>query len=147
MKLAKSRLKTNSQPKTRKSLPRKKISFGGINNYLELIPTLTMAMICYFLLWMMMRFIHPQLIQNWIFPNSFLPFHLIFGLGNFFLFSFLSRRKFWGFFFSVFFGWLVFLKLQKIDIDIWGVGSAIALTIGASFWWSLISFFSKKNNN
>jgi len=146
MSLAKSRLKTDSQLKTREPLPKKRIVSGAINNYLELIPTLTMAMFCYFLLWLMIKFVHPQLVQNWIFPNSFLPFHLIFGLGNFFLFSFISRRKFWGFFFSVLFGWLIFLKLQRIEIDIWGIGSAVALSIGASFWWSLISFFSKKNN-
>ena len=95
-------------------------------------------------LWGVMQYVYPETFQNWIFPNSYLPFHLLFGISNFFLFSFLTHRKFWGFFLTVFIGWIVFLKLQNITLDTWGLGSAFVLSIGASFWWSILNWFEKK---
>lgn len=148
MKQARSRLKkdfSSQQPikNSRQAIKPKVSRNETIQNYLQLIPTLTMAMLCYFGLWLLIKFIYPSSIQNWIFPNSYLPFHLLFGLGNFFLFSFISRRKIWGFMVSVLIGWLVFLKLQQIEIDFWAISSSFILAITASFWWMILQFFNK----
>ncbi|MFZ5437943.1 MAG: hypothetical protein ACOZAK_02730 [Patescibacteria group bacterium] len=150
MQLAKSRLKNTSlvQPAIKNREPlnkQQKKTLQPLQNYLQLIPTLTMAMLCYFGLWLLIKFIHPTVIQNWIFPNSYLPFHFLLGLGNFFLFSFLGRRKIWGFFSSVLLGWLAFLQLQQIELDFWAIGSSLVLAITASFWWLVIKIFNKGN--
>jgi hypothetical protein len=147
MNQARSRLNRNlTSHQESKRASRKDRKFpSSIKKYINLIPTLTTAMFAYFLLWLMMNSIHPTKIQSWLFPNSYLPFHILFGLANFFLFSFLFQRKIWGFFFSIIIGWLLFLKLQQINIDFWGLTSAISLSIVASFWWIIIKFISKKN--
>lgn len=148
MSQARSRLKRNttSQQETKRVVKKSKKTPATLKQYLDLIPTLTVAMFSYFLLWLLMNYIHPTKIQNWIFPNSYLPFHILFGLANFFLFSFLFQRKIWGFFISIFIGWLLFLKLQQIELDFWSIIVAFTLATGASFWWMILKFFSKKNN-
>ncbi len=154
MQLARSRLNRNQpdqvthpiQVNKHNNIKQKKLS-NLLKAYLKLIPTLTIAMISYFLLWLLINYIYPEKIQNWLFPNSYLPFQLLLGLGNFFLFSFIGKRKLWGFFASVLIGWLVLLKLQKITIDFWAITSALTLATIASFWWLIIQHFNQKKTN
>jgi hypothetical protein len=154
MQLARSRLNRNQpdqvthhlQVNKPANLKNKKLG-NLVKDYLKLIPTLTIAMISYFLLWLLINYVYPEKIQNWLFPNSYLPFQLLLGLGNFFLFSFIGKRKLWGFLSSVLLGWLVLLKLQKITIDFWAVLSAVSLALVASFWWLIIQHFNRKKRN
>ncbi|NCN45498.1 MAG: hypothetical protein COU63_02765 [Candidatus Pacebacteria bacterium CG10_big_fil_rev_8_21_14_0_10_36_11] len=147
MQLARSRL--NRQPVQQNHIVKPKLNLSWLEKWLKesfnLIPTLFIAIGFYLGLWFLMQNVQPTLIQNWIFPNSYLPFHLILGIGNFFFFSFLTHRKFWGFFWSVLIGWLIFIKLQQINLDFWGIGSGLILAIGSSFWWSLVNHFKKTN--
>lgn len=147
MQQARSRLsKTTKIDRSPDKLREKKktISSKWIKDSIQLLPTLVIAILGYMTLWGVMQYVYPETFQNWIFPNSYLPFHFLLGISNFFLFSFLTHRKFWGFFLTVFVGWIIFLKLQNITLDIWGIGSAVILAIGASFWWSLLNLFGNK---
>jgi len=147
MELARSRLKRNLEqtpPRIKPSARKFQLKTSFVKDYLKLIPTLTMAMLGYFLLWLLLNFIYPNQIRNWFFPNSYLPFHLILGFSNFFLFSFISQRKLWGFFFSVLIGWLMFLQLQQINFDFLSLVSALGLAIFASFWWQVLQRFNQK---
>ncbi|KKU18499.1 MAG: hypothetical protein UY13_C0002G0208 [Candidatus Pacebacteria bacterium GW2011_GWB1_47_8] len=76
--------------------------------------------------------IHPDQISNILLPNSFIPLHLLFFGGNFFLFTFLTLRKRWGLFIALAIEWLVVLKLQEVTLDIWAILSAVI--IGGGGW-------------
>lgn len=109
-----------------------------LSNSFRYIPTLLTSLFFYGALATMMHFVHPTQIQNWLFPKSYLSFHFLLALGNFFFFTFLFQRKFLGWVTTICIGWLLFLSLQNINLDFWAVGSALVLSLFSGLWYSLI---------
>lgn len=109
-----------------------------LSNSFRYIPTLLTSLFFYGALATMMHFVHPTQIQNWLFPKSYLIFHLLLALGNFFFFTFLFQRKFLGWGAMIFVGWLFFLHLQNIALDFMALGSAVILSLFSGIWYSFI---------
>lgn len=119
-----------------KSAP--KVSFAGIKKHTRFLPLLILAALCYTSVFLVVTRVQPEVIQNWLLPDSFLPFHLFLGLGNFFFFTFVTLRKRWGVFAALGIQWLLFLKLQGFTLDLWAWGSAALIGAGgytAGNWW------------
>jgi hypothetical protein len=93
-------------------------------------PLLAVALIGYVATVWLVTSIRPAFIQHWLFPDSFLPFHILFFFANFFFFTFLTVRKRWGLFIALTMQWLLLLKLQNFAMDGWAVGSALIIGAG-----------------
>lgn len=114
------------------------LSLKSLTTYLRFLPLLLFAAIFYAALAWLITHVHPTQIKSWLLPNSFIPFHVLLLLGNFFLFTFLTLSKRWGIFVALAIEWLVFLKLQNFTLDVWAWSSAIAIGTGgywARTWW------------
>lgn len=141
MQKARSRLKKpttppSHQPIVRRSLP--SVSLAPLKKRAQFLPLLISAGVMYGGLAQLLTKVRPELIENWPLPKTYLPFHLLLGLGNFFFFTFLTLKKRWGIFAALGIQWLFFLKLQNISLDLWAWGSALAIGAGGyslRTWW------------
>lgn len=107
--------------------------YTAITVRLKYWPLLIMALFCYAGTVLLVTRVHPETIQHWVFPDSFLPFHILLFLSNFFFFTFLTVSKRWGVFLAISLQWLCILKLQNFLLDGWAFLSALALGIGG-YW-------------
>jgi len=128
---ARSRLKSSA------TTHQTKRSSGGSHSkttlkYVKHTPLLLFAAAFYAGLYWLLTTIRPEQIKNILLPDSYIPLHLLFFGGNFFLFMFLTVSKRWGIFIALAIEWLLFLKLQEIKLDMWALASA--LIIGAGGW-------------
>lgn len=81
--------------------------------YLTHLPTLVIAVIGHWLLFLLLIRVRPSQVQNILIPNSYLPIVVLFFLSQFFLWSyiFLHRRR--GLFAALLSTTVVFLRLQS----------------------------------
>jgi hypothetical protein len=84
----------------------------------------------------LMHYISPQLVQNWLWPNSYLPMQILVFAGNFFTFTFLTLHKKLGLALSLFCGSLLFLHLQAVQLD-W-LAVALAAILSSTLFWLLL---------
>lgn len=119
-----------------KSAP--KVSFEGVKSRARFLPLFGVALVAYGgIFWLITR-ISPEQVRDWLFPGSFIPFHILLASGNFFFFTFVTLRKRWGVFAALGIQWLLFLKLQGFTLDLWAWGSAGLIGAGGYFlrtWW------------
>lgn len=54
---------------------------------------LVVAILSYFLLYLLLNKVYPGQIQNFLWPNSYLPFFITLFVGNFFLITFIFLDK------------------------------------------------------
>jgi hypothetical protein len=113
MQKAKSRL--SSQPDSAPRAPHQKTAFA-FNSHLRYLPTLLLSLPFYGVLYYLFHQISPTQIQHILFPNSYMPLHVVFFLANGFLFSFLFINTRRGFLLSAVTTILLFLKLQLFII-------------------------------
>ncbi len=126
---ARSRLKqqTSSRRSSRQSIQ----LWQPIRERLQFLPLLVLAGGFYAgLLWLINTF-HPEEVRNFLLPNSFLPFHVLLFIANFFLLTFLTLSRRWGLLLTTVIAWLLFLKLQNFTLDIWAWGSAVLMGVTA----------------
>lgn len=95
--------------------------------YSPYLPTLFVGVALYIVVGYILLNVHPTSWQNILFPNSYLPFHLVLFLANFFVFSFLLLSSRRGYLAACVLGILVFLKLQQVQLPLELLG---ALVIG-----------------
>jgi len=106
----------------------------------QFIPLLILATLFYIAVYWLLTNIHPIKISNLILPNSYLPFHVLLWLANFFLFTFLTLSKRWGLLIALVIQWLLFLKLQNFNLDWWTWGSALIvgmISCGLRMLWKI----------
>jgi hypothetical protein len=125
---ARSRLKTAPSRHTSRSITLP--SLKPLRGYFRHLPLLILAAPFYAGLYWLLTNVRPDQVKNWLLPNSYLPFHVLFFLGNFFFFTFLTLSKRWGIFIALALEWLIFLKFQDVTWDIWALGSALLLGAG-----------------
>lgn len=105
-----------------RSLPSTRVGSGAnrrltwLPKYDQHIPTLVLALLSYAAVGYLVFNIHPGSIQNWLFPNSYLPFHLLWFTANFFLFSFLLLNSRRGYLVAFFLAIVGFLTLQSFKL-------------------------------
>lgn len=113
-------------------------SLAGAHKYVRFTPLLLMAALSYSGVAWLVTHIPPERVQNWLLPDSYLPFHIPLFLGNFFLCTFVTLSKRWGILIALTVAWLFFLKLQGFTLDLWAWGSALLLGGGGyalRTWW------------
>ncbi len=111
---ARSRLKSKKEPYFQK--------------YLHFVHCFFIALLTYFLLYLLLSKIYPHQIQNFIFTNSYLPFFLLLFLANFFLFTFLFLNKKIGLSIAFSINLLLYCKINHLLFN-WSNVLIIALLI------------------
>lgn len=89
-----------------------------LKKHLHYILSLFIALIAYFLLYLLISKIYPSQIQNFIFKNSYLPFFLLTFIANFFLFTFLLLNKNLGLIIAFFINLMLYFKIVNISFDL-----------------------------
>ncbi|HOZ03396.1 MAG TPA: hypothetical protein PKX78_02775 [Candidatus Woesebacteria bacterium] len=84
------------------------------------------AGVCYLLILLILRFVYPERLANFIVSGSYLPLHLLFFLGNLSLMVAISRSWLLAILFSFGIETLLFFKLQQIQLE-WSVVLTIML--------------------
>lgn len=119
---AKSRL--NNQPETKQQVdfsPRKERNKFGDRNlsfrkYFAHLPTLFIAIFIYVLFFLFINGVDPQMVEDLILPNSYLPFIFLFYFANFFFLSFVFLNSKRGLFYSGLSTLIIFFKFQSVII-------------------------------
>lgn len=133
-----SRLRTSSPQRLQETWRRHRADFQSSTQELRSSiavrftywPLLVLAAMFYAGTALLLTRLHPEAVRHWLFPDSFLPFHILLFLGNFFFFTFLTVRKRWGLFLALSFQWLLILKLQGFLLDGWALLSASLIGAG-----------------
>lgn len=99
----------------RSRLKPKKPSF--LEKYFQHIFCLLIALFAYFLIYLLLNKIYPTQIQNFLFKNSYLPLILLIFIANFFLFTFFSLNKRFGFIVAFLISLLFYFKISNIFFD------------------------------
>ena len=98
-------------------------------------PLLVLSILFYFGIFLLLHYVHPALIQNYLFNNSYLPLQVIFFLGNFLALTFISLDKKIGLSGAVFLSTMLFLRLQMVQLDYLAI--AMSLAISSTLFWLL----------
>jgi hypothetical protein len=88
-----------------------------LSHYAKHTPTLVIGIIGYVVVGYLLVTIQPTTVQHILFANSYLPFHIVWFIANFFLFSFLLLNSRRGYIVAVGLGILGFLKLQRFELS------------------------------
>lgn len=115
MQKAKSRLKTKEQPKTSLKKAKPQLFLRLSKKYLKHLPLLFLSVPFYSGAYYIFTKVHPDKIQHFLIPNTYLPLQFILFLGNFLLFSYLFLKTRYGFKISLLISSILFFKLQLID--------------------------------
>lgn len=107
--------------------------------YLNYTYCLLLALLMYFLLYLLISKIYPNQIQNFLFKNSYLPFFSILFLANFFFFTFVFLDKKIGIIISFLINLLFYFKINDINLDLISVVTII-LTISTL---TFLTFFTE----
>lgn len=110
------RISTNKLPIQLPQFDIPQISFNT-SAYSEHLGTLFISLGLFFLVVSLMRTVPPASIANWLMPNTYFPFLLLFGSASFFLASFMWLNTRRGAITTLIVLSLLFLKLQKIMIN------------------------------
>ncbi len=98
------------------------------------------AGICYLIIFLILRFVYPDRLANFIIDGGYLPLHLLFFLGNLSLMVALFQSWLLAILFSFGVETLLFFKLQQIQLE-WSVILTIMLP------WLIFLSFSLYNNH
>lgn len=88
-----------------------------LKKHLRYIFSLFVALIAYFLLYLLISKVYPSQIQNFLFKNSYLPFFLLTFIANFFFFTFLLLNKNLGLIIAFFINLVLYFKVLSIEFD------------------------------
>lgn len=136
---ARSRLSSSANPRIRaKSTTSRLVNDHQevINNFkkrLNHTPLLLIASGFYLAAFWLITTYHPEQLRNLILANSFLPFHLLVLLANFFLLTFVTLSRRWAIMIALPIQWLLILVLQNFTLDLWTGLSALAIGIVSFF--------------
>ena len=86
--------------------------------YLNYIYCLIIALVIYFLLYLLISKIYPAQIQNFLFKNSYLPFFFILFFANFFLLTFIFLNKKIGLISSFSINLILYFKINNLHFDL-----------------------------
>ena len=100
----------------RSRLKPKKPAF--FKKYLNYIYCFIIALIIYFLLYLLISNIYPAQIQNFLFKNSYLPFFFMLFFANFFLLTFIFLNKRIGLINSFFINLILYFKINDLYFDL-----------------------------
>jgi hypothetical protein len=106
--------KASKKERAVKSLKSSKITISFLKKYLRHFPLLFMSIFCYAVCVYILTHIDPEKLQNFLIPNTYLPFLCITALANFLFFSFLFLNTRRGIFAAIFLTLILFLKLQQV---------------------------------
>lgn len=98
-----------------------------IRRYIRAIPCLLIALCFYSALYYLMHAVYPNQVQDWLFPNSYLPFMTLLLFGNFFLFTFVTLSARYGLLLALTSNWLIYIRLLTISFDLYAWGSGLVL--------------------
>lgn len=104
---ARSRLKPKKEPTYKK--------------YLQYIFCLFVALIAYFLIYLLIKNVYPTQIQNFILKNSYSPLILLAFVANFFLFTFILLNKKYGLIIAFIINLIFYFRLNQINFDLAGL--------------------------
>jgi hypothetical protein len=96
----------------------------GYSQYLQL---LIIAAFLYLLTWLLVNYIAPETVADWFWPDSYLPFQILLGLGNFFGFTFITQSRRFGLWAAIVIATILFFKLAHFVIT-------LPLGLGLIFW-------------
>ena len=96
--------------------------------YLNYIYFLLLAILMYFLLYLLVSRVYPNQVQNFIFKNSYLPFFSILFIANFFLFAFVFLNKKIGIIVSFLINLLFYFKINDINFNLSSILIIIFIT-------------------
>ncbi|MFH2118602.1 MAG: hypothetical protein ABII10_02620 [Candidatus Paceibacterota bacterium] len=111
-----------------------------VTDRLRFLPLLVFALGFYAGTYWLLTNIRPNQINNLVLPNSYLPFHALLLSANFLFFTFITLSKRWGILIALIIQWLLFLKLQNFNLDMWAWGSALLVGVsgyGLRMLWKL----------
>ncbi len=80
--------------------------------YFHFLPLLTAAIFFYALVFLLIKFVYPESIANFLLPDLYLPLQISLAIGNFFFFTFLTQDKFWGLWITLLIFLYLFFRLQ-----------------------------------
>jgi hypothetical protein len=86
------------------------------------LPTFGISVLSWLLLWQLIVTVPPQHVQHFLFPNSYLPFTGLFFAASFFCLSFFLLNSRRGFVLASCLTWLVFLRLNQVELDSYTLG-------------------------
>lgn len=81
--------------------------------YVPYLPTLLLSLPFYFGVFYMVTKVYPAEVKDTLVPNSYLLFHLVFWIANYFLFSFVWLNSRRGFLSALLVGVLLFARMQS----------------------------------
>lgn len=135
MEKAKSRLSSHQEHKLKLHLPK---GFDPLMKYWHHLPTLIIGLVFLLPLLGIINWIQPSTVQNWLFPNSYLPFTVLFFLSSFFLSSFVLLHTRRGFFIALVTSALLLLKLQNFQLGLIIVGVIVSIFVILEIFLSLL---------
>lgn len=105
--------------------------FAGYYQYLQIF---IIAIFFYVLAFLLLRFVYPEQIANWLLPDFYLPLQLTLLGGNFFFFTFVTQNRRLGLWLALsIFLWL-FFRLQHFVFTL-PLTLGWLVTVGLLFVW------------
>ena len=108
---------------------------------IKFIPLLIFGLLGYGILFHILTAIEPSQIANVLFYESYLPLHIVFLVGNFFLLSFALLHTRRALVWSIFLAILLFFKLQSVAFTFDTLASTVAIFLLIE---SIFTFIFKK---
>lgn len=113
--LTSSRLKKRKLETKKLKIIAQKLKF---KEHLQYGLVLILSLISFYILYLLCQNFYPKQIQNFIIKNSYLPFFILFFLGNFFLFTFIFLNKKIGLLISFIVSFSLYLKFITVQLNL-----------------------------
>jgi hypothetical protein len=99
-----------------------------IKEHLQYSVALILALVSFYLLYLICKNFYPSQIQNFLINNSYLGFFIPFFMGSFFLFSFILLNKKYSLLISFFISISLYFKFLAVKLNLFSIMTIIFLT-------------------